>query len=114
MVAVIESVAAEVFIPLTVGGGVCTIDDIRWLLNAGTDKVSINTAAVFEPEFVAGPRRVSDRSASWLRSTRSRWKPGRAVLRAGMCLPTADGDPRASMPSLGVAAWRCSAPVGFC
>ena len=53
MVAVVESVAAEVFIPLTVGGGVRGIDDVRRLLNAGADKVSINTAAVFEPEFVA-------------------------------------------------------------
>ena len=52
MIAVVESVAAEVFIPLTVGGGVRGIDDIRRLLNAGADKVSINTAAVFEPEFV--------------------------------------------------------------
>ena len=52
MVAVVESVAAEVFIPLTVGGGVRGVDDIRRLLNAGADKVSINTAAVFEPEFV--------------------------------------------------------------
>jgi len=52
MVAVVEAVAAEVFIPLTVGGGVRTVDDIRRLLNAGADKVSINTAAVFEPEFV--------------------------------------------------------------
>ena len=53
MIAVVEAVAAEVFIPLTVGGGVRDIDDIRRLLNAGADKVSINTAAVFEPEFVA-------------------------------------------------------------
>ena len=53
MVAVVESVAAEVFIPLTVGGGVRSVADIRRLLNAGADKVSINTAAVFEPEFVA-------------------------------------------------------------
>ena len=53
MVTVVESVAAEVFIPLTVGGGVRGIGDIRRLLNAGADKVSINTAAVFEPEFVA-------------------------------------------------------------
>ena len=53
MIAVVESVAAEVFIPLTVGGGVRGIDDIRRLLNAGADKVSINTAAVFEPDFVA-------------------------------------------------------------
>ena len=52
MVAVVESVAAEVFIPLTVGGGVRGVDDIRRLLNAGADKVSINTAAVSDPEFV--------------------------------------------------------------
>ena len=52
MIAVVEAVAAEVFIPLTVGGGVRGIDDIRRLLNAGADKVSINTAAVFEPSFV--------------------------------------------------------------
>ena len=53
MVTVVESVAAEVFIPLTVGGGVRTVDDIRRLLNAGADKVSINTAAIFDPDFVA-------------------------------------------------------------
>ena len=44
--------ASQVFIPLTVGGGVRTVQDIRNLLNAGADKVSINTAAVFTPEFV--------------------------------------------------------------
>ena len=48
----VERMASEVFIPLTVGGGVRTIEDIRNLLNAGADKVSINTAAVFTPEFV--------------------------------------------------------------
>ncbi|HDZ40011.1 MAG TPA: imidazole glycerol phosphate synthase subunit HisF [Marinobacter sp.] len=48
----VERMAAEVFIPLTVGGGVRTVDDIRKLLNAGADKVAINTAAVFNPEFV--------------------------------------------------------------
>ncbi len=48
----VERMAAEVFIPLTVGGGVRTVEDIRKLLNAGADKVSINTAAVFNPEFV--------------------------------------------------------------
>ncbi|WP_199153981.1 imidazole glycerol phosphate synthase subunit HisF [Chromobacterium sp. ASV23] len=49
---VIEAVAEQVFIPLTVGGGVRSIADIRRLLNAGADKVSINTAAVTNPEFV--------------------------------------------------------------
>ncbi len=48
----VERMAAEVFIPLTVGGGVRTVDDIRKLLNAGADKVAINTAAVFNPDFV--------------------------------------------------------------
>jgi cyclase len=49
---VIEAVAARVFIPLTVGGGVRRVDDVRRLLNAGADKVSINTAAVQNPELV--------------------------------------------------------------
>ena len=49
---VVERTAAKVFMPLTVGGGVRTLDDIRNLLNAGADKVSINTAAVERPEFV--------------------------------------------------------------
>ena len=48
----VERMAAEVFIPLTVGGGVRTVEDIRKLLNAGADKVAINTAAVFNPDFV--------------------------------------------------------------
>lgn len=48
----VERMASQVFIPLTVGGGVRTVDDIRRLLNAGADKVSINTAAITNPEFV--------------------------------------------------------------
>ena len=52
MVHVVEAVAGQVFIPLTVGGGIRTVDDIRRMLNAGADKVSINTAAVTRPEFV--------------------------------------------------------------
>jgi len=53
IVEVIERVADQVFIPLTVGGGVRSIEDVRKLLNAGADKVSINTAAVENPELVA-------------------------------------------------------------
>lgn len=52
MVHVVEAVAAEVFIPLTVGGGIRGLDDIHRMLAAGADKVSINTAAVFRPDFV--------------------------------------------------------------
>lgn len=48
----VEKIASEVFIPLTVGGGIRTVDDIRIMLNAGADKVSINSAAVFNPDFV--------------------------------------------------------------
>ena len=52
IVHVVEQVASQVFIPLTVGGGIRTVEDIRRMLNAGADKVGINTAAVFNPEFV--------------------------------------------------------------
>jgi len=52
IVHVVEAVASEVFIPLTVGGGIRKVDDIRRMLNAGADKVGINTAAVFNPDFV--------------------------------------------------------------
>ncbi len=50
---VIEAVAAQVFIPLTVGGGVRTVEDVRRLLNAGADKVSFNSAAVANPQVIA-------------------------------------------------------------
>jgi len=55
---IIESVASQVFIPLTVGGGVRTVEDVRRLLNAGADKVSFNSAAVVQPEVI---RAASDR-----------------------------------------------------
>ncbi|MCC6303080.1 MAG: imidazole glycerol phosphate synthase subunit HisF [Gammaproteobacteria bacterium] len=52
MVHVVEQVAAQVFIPLTVGGGIREVTDIRRMLNAGADKVAINTAAIAHPDFV--------------------------------------------------------------
>jgi len=52
IVDVVRRTAERVFMPLTVGGGIRTCDDVRKMLNAGADKVSINTAAVFNPEFV--------------------------------------------------------------
>jgi cyclase len=57
----VEKMASQVFSPLTVGGGVRTLQDIRNLLNAGADKVSINSAAVHNPEFV---REAADRFGS--------------------------------------------------
>ena len=72
----IEAVADEVFIPLTVGGGVNSVDDIRALLNAGADKVSINTAGVAQSRRCSMRRpRASARSASSRRSTRSSRRP---------------------------------------
>jgi cyclase len=55
---IIEAVASQVFIPLTVGGGVRTVEDVRRLLNAGADKVSFNSAAVANPQVI---RDASDR-----------------------------------------------------
>ncbi len=52
IVHVVEQVAGEIFIPLTVGGGIRSIEDIRLMLNAGADKVAINSAAVANPDFV--------------------------------------------------------------
>lgn len=57
----VEAIAGQVFIPLTVGGGIRTLEDIRTMLNAGADKVSINTAAVTNPEFV---RQAAERFGS--------------------------------------------------
>ncbi len=61
LVHVVERVADQVFIPLTVGGGIRNVDDVRRMLNAGADKVSINTAAVRDPDVVA-------RAADWVGS----------------------------------------------
>jgi cyclase len=55
---VIEAVASRVFIPLTVGGGVRKVEDVRRLLNAGADKVSINTAAVQSPQLVTDASKI--------------------------------------------------------
>jgi imidazole glycerol-phosphate synthase subunit HisF len=57
MLHIVEAVAAQVFIPLTVGGGVRTVDDVRRLLNAGADKVSFNSAAVANPQVITDASR---------------------------------------------------------
>ena len=61
MIDVVERTASEVFVPLTVGGGLRTVEDVRELLLAGADKITINTAAITDPDFV---RRASDRFGS--------------------------------------------------
>jgi len=90
MVHVVEEVASQVFIPLTVGGGIRKVEDIRTMLNAGADKVAINTAAVFNPEFVKeaaekfgsqcivvaiDAKQVSDEPARWEIFTHGGRKP---------------------------------------
>ncbi len=114
MVAVVEAVAAEVFIPLTVGGGVRGVPDIRRLLNAGADKVSINTAAVLEPELVgrAAARfgsqcivvAVDAKQVEDGREGRPRWE----VFTHGGRRPTG------STPSPGASAWPGSEPARSC
>jgi len=61
MIHVVEEVASQVFIPLTVGGGIRSVEDIQRMLKAGADKISINTAAVKDPEFV---RRAAEQFGS--------------------------------------------------
>ena len=88
---IIEAVASQVFIPLTVGGGVRTVQDVRRLLNAGADKVSFNSAAVAEP--AGDPRRVGEvrRAVHRRRDRRQAAHAGEAAPRrpAGTSTPTA-------------------------
>ena len=106
----IEAVADQVFIPLTVGGGVTHVDDIRALLNAGADKVSINTAGVKNPDARSREAAAATaRSASSPRSTRSRPRPG-----AGRSTPMAAGTRPGSTRSNGRARWSRSASAKSC
>jgi len=105
---VVRRTAEEVFIPLTVGGGVRTVEDVDRLLRAGADKVSINTAAIARPEFLREAAHASAPSASCCR-----WTPAASPV---MCAPppvsrsprTAGGAAPASTPSSGCAAARSS------
>ena len=84
---IVEAVAAQVFIPLTVGGGVRSVEDVRRLLNAGADKVSINTAAVQNPQLVAD---ASDRyGAQCIVVAMDAKRVPDARRRAGKCSRTA-------------------------
>ena len=103
----VEAVAAQVFIPMTVGGGVRSVADVRRLLNAGADKVSINTAAVQNPQLVA------DASARYgaqciVGAVDARRMPGYPPY-AGVAVPTApEGDAAAR---LRLAQWQPPAEV---
>ena len=106
----IEAVADQVFIPLTVGGGVNSVDDIRALLNAGADKVSINTAGVRNPG-------LFDAAAGTLRRAVHRRRDRRQAARArspGRSTRTADARPPGSTRSTGRArSWRAAPAKSF-
>jgi len=88
--ALVRRVADEVFIPFTVGGGLRSLEDIRAVLRSGADKVSLNTAAIEQPDLISEGHRRSDRSA-WLLP----WMPGDALpatrAKAGRSIRTAGG-----------------------
>ena len=107
MLHVIEAVAERVFIPLTVGGGVRQVGDVRRLLNAGADKVSINTAAVQNPGSCARRAISSAASASW-------WRSMRREMASSWQVYTHGGRRPGSTRSTGRAAWRRRARARSC
>jgi cyclase len=113
---IIEAVASQVFIPLTVGGGVRTVADVRRLLNAGADKVSFNSAAVANPQVI---RDASDKYGAQciVVAIDAKKRVGddlAARARAGTSTPTAGARTPASTPSPGRAAWPRWAPARSC
>ena len=102
---IIEAVASQVFIPLTVGGGVRTVDDVRRLLNAGADKTSFNSAAISTPEVInAARQRMPSASAPMA----SPW------AMAGMCSAMVGAKTRGWMPCAGRWRWPSAARAKFC
>ena len=96
----VRKVAANVFIPFTVGGGIRTVDDFKMLLREGADKISINSSAINNPQLIA-----------WsLRSMRRR----ELTEAAGISTKTAAGSMSASTPSSGRKKPRASEPEKFC
>ena len=107
---VVRRTAEQCFMPLTVGGGVRTVDDIRRLLLAGADKVSINTAAVARPDFV---REAAREIRQPVHRRRDRRQSGRR-RRGGRSSPMADGGRPASTRSNGPAGSPITAPAKSC
>ena len=96
MLDVVRRTAEVVFMPLCVGGGIRTLDDIRELLLAGSDKVSINSAAPQIPSSCGRPPGGSAASASWSISTPNGCR--KTAESSGKCIPTAAGKARGSKP----------------
>ena len=112
---VVARTAETVFMPLTVGGGVRELRDVRELLNAGADKVAINTAAVQNPDFVvAACRRFGSQCIVVAIDAKRAATPSADAVRAGRCTPTVAAGRPVSMPSSGRGAWRPPAPARSC
>ena len=115
MLDVVRRTAEQVFIPLTVGGGIRSTDDVDTLLRAGADKVSINTAAIARPSCCTRPAAGSAPSASSCPSTRARCPPAaRRPRRAGRSPPTAAAAAPGSTRSSGPPAASSSASGRSC
>ena len=114
---IIEAVASQVFIPLTVGGGVRTVDDVRRLLNAGADKVSFNSAAVANPQVI---RDASDKYGAQCivvaidAKRRSGDDARSARPRLGCLHPRRAQEHRARRGGLGAPRWPSAAPARSC
>ncbi|WQD13972.1 MAG: HisA/HisF-related TIM barrel protein [Lawsonella clevelandensis] len=117
MVDVVRATAEEVFIPLTVGGGIRAVEDIDRMLRAGADKVSINTAAIANPQLLTDGARTFGPSASCCRSMRALSRQGRNPLpQVGRSPPMAVPAVLVLMPSSGRAAaknWGWGDPPEF-
>ncbi len=109
---VVARTSEVIFMPLTVGGGIRTVDDIRRLLNAGCDKVSINSTAVKNPQFVKEAALKFGSQCIVVNIDPKRvMKDGKEF---GMFTSTVVEFPRACMPSSGRSKWRSSARVRLC
>ncbi len=113
----IEAVASQVFIPLTVGGGVRTVDDVRRLLNAGADKTSFNSAAIANPDVIAA---AADKYGSQciVVAIDAKRRSGEDAARRGDGLgrlqPWRPSQHRARRGAVGRARWRGAAPAKSC
>ena len=114
MLDVVRRTAEACFMPLTVGGGVRTVDDIRVLLRSGADKVSINTAAVQPPRIRQGSRGEIRRSVRRGGDRRQAREAGGGGSTAGKSSPMAGATPPASTPSNTRRRWSRSAPAKSC
>ena len=111
---VVRRTAEQCFMPLTVGGGVRTVEDIRRLLLAGADKVSINTAAVARPEFVREAAQKFGSQCIVVAIDAKAAAPIERGGRGGRCSPMAGGGRPASTRSNGPAGSSITAPARSC